>query len=71
MKKIGLLDVFDIDPAEWKLVLNLSGGVGEKRFIDEWNDGNITLKNVWFSYWSHQSEKGAGRKNFKDRKAHV
>ena len=64
MKKIGLLDVFDIDPIEWKLVLNLCGGVGEKRFIDEWNEGKLNLENVGFSYWSHQSEKGTGRKNF-------
>ena len=61
---IKLLDVFDIDPSEWKLVLNLRGGIGEKNFIEEWNNGNLNLNDVGFSYWSHQSEKGNGRRNF-------
>ena len=61
---IKLLDIFDIDPSEWKLVLNLRSGIGEKDFIEEWNSGNLNLNDVGFSYWSHQSEKGNGRRNF-------
>lgn len=61
---ITLTNLFHLDPSEWKLALNIRGGLDGERFIDNWNAGTLNLDDVGFSYWSHRSEKGTGRRNF-------
>ena len=67
MKKTAILnltDLFNIKPSEWKLVLNIRAGSEGEKYADKWNSGRLGLGDVGFSYWSHSSEKGNGRRNF-------
>lgn len=57
---ILLEKMLDIDPKDFKIVLNLHGSDGQK-FIDGWNNGTVKIDDVRFSYWSHYAP---GKRNF-------